>query len=135
MSLTGYTENTHGLPKILLVKVWPIFKMSYLYMRGNYRGCGFDLNMPLSQHQPWNENGLFSINHYNCVFHLCKYEVNYHFRKTRFFDDNFCWFWTCDEFTCCRHYYPVPLSSRRLVVQYLFFFKPSDNLLVDIYGF
>ena len=53
MSLTGETKNTIDLSNDLFVKVWPSFKMSYLYMPKSYRGFGYDLKIPLSQHLQW----------------------------------------------------------------------------------
>ena len=53
MSVTGETKNTIGLSNDSFVEGWPSFKMSYQYMPRSYRGCGFDLKMPLSQYLWW----------------------------------------------------------------------------------
>ena len=53
MSLTGKTNNAIGLSNNLFVKIWPSFEMSYLYMPRSYRGCGFELKMPLNQYLQW----------------------------------------------------------------------------------
>ena len=53
MSLTGETKNTIDLLNDLFVKVWPSFKMSYLYMPKSYRGFRYDLKIPLNQYLQW----------------------------------------------------------------------------------
>ena len=51
MSRTGETKNTIAMSKFWNFEVskW----VSYLYMTRNYRGCRFDLKMPLSQYLQW----------------------------------------------------------------------------------
>ena len=50
MSRTGETKKLNSFVKILK---FCCFEMSYLYMTRNYRGCRFDLKMPLSQYLQW----------------------------------------------------------------------------------
>ena len=70
--LTGATKNSGGLSIDSFIKVWPGFKMSYLYMPRISRGCEFDLKMPLSQSLHWfcrYEKGSFRM---EWALHICR---------------------------------------------------------------